>query len=65
VQDMESTDGIVRYVPFAKPEPSRRVVLAWRKSFTRGAAIEAVRDAVLACGLNGVEMLPDEAVISG
>src|SRR3954453_11301634 len=29
----------VTYVPFAKPVPTRRVVLAWRRSFTRYEAI--------------------------
>ena len=33
-------------VPFAKPVPSRRIVLAYRKSFPRPEAIEAVRAAV-------------------
>ena len=36
-------------VPFAKPEPSRRIALAWRKSFPRPQAIRAIRDAVAAC----------------
>jgi LysR family hydrogen peroxide-inducible transcriptional activator len=57
VLDMHTKDGMLRYVPFAPPIPSRRVVIAWRKSFTRGAAIEAVRQAALACDLRGVEML--------
>ena len=60
VPDMHPTEGMLRYVPFEEPTPSRRVVLAWRKSFTRGAAIEAVRQALLSCELNGVTMLPDE-----
>jgi LysR family hydrogen peroxide-inducible transcriptional activator len=34
--------------PFASPAPSRRVALAWRKSFPRPQAIEALRQAVLA-----------------
>jgi LysR family transcriptional regulator, hydrogen peroxide-inducible genes activator len=46
-------------VPFVKPVPDRRVVIAWRKSFTRPEAIEAVRHAVLACDLHGVQFLPD------
>ena len=25
----------VRYIPFTAPVPTRRVVLAWRRSFTR------------------------------
>lgn len=39
---------------FADPEPSRRVALAWRKSFPRPAAIEAVRTAILESGLSGI-----------
>jgi LysR family hydrogen peroxide-inducible transcriptional activator len=62
VPDMHAKDGMLRYVPFAKPIPSRRVVIAWRKSFTRRAAIEAVRQAVLVCDLPGVSMLPDAPV---
>src|SRR5690606_19044092 len=62
IQDMETNDGMLRYIPFTKPAPSRRIVLVWRKSFTRGAAIDAVRQALLSCQLNGVTMLPDETV---
>jgi LysR family transcriptional regulator, hydrogen peroxide-inducible genes activator len=36
-------------VPFAKPVPSRRIALAYRKSFPRPAAIAAIREAVTAC----------------
>jgi len=57
VPDMWAKEGMLRYVPFAEPGPSRRVVIAWRKSFTRRPAIEAVRQAVLSCGLHGVAML--------
>jgi LysR family transcriptional regulator, hydrogen peroxide-inducible genes activator len=57
VPDMQSRDGMLRYVPFAQPSPSRRVVIAWRKSFTRRAAIDAIRDAVLSCDLRGVSMV--------
>lgn len=55
-------DGMLHYVPFADPVPSRRVVMAWRKSFTRQAALEAVRDAILSCNLAGAAMLPDAAI---
>jgi LysR family hydrogen peroxide-inducible transcriptional activator len=47
----------VRYIPFAPPVPSRRVVLAWRRSFTRYEAIAALRNAVYACKLDGVTRL--------
>lgn len=61
IPDMQATDGMLRYVPFKEPGPSRRVVIAWRKSFTRRPAIDAVRDAVLSCNLNGVSMLNEAA----
>ncbi|SNT14270.1 transcriptional regulator, LysR family [Noviherbaspirillum humi] len=57
VPDAAAHDGMLRYIPFTDPAPSRRVVIAWRKSFTRRPAIEAVRDAVLSSGLHGVQML--------
>jgi LysR family hydrogen peroxide-inducible transcriptional activator len=50
-------DSLLAYVPFRKPVPERRVVLAWRKSFTRGAAIESLRAAILKCPLHGVDKL--------
>jgi LysR family hydrogen peroxide-inducible transcriptional activator len=36
-------------VPFAKPVPTRRVAVAYRRSFPRPAAITAIREAVAAC----------------
>ena len=50
-------DSLIAYLPFRRPVPERRVVLAWRKSFTRGAAIEALRKAILRCPLHGAERL--------
>jgi LysR family hydrogen peroxide-inducible transcriptional activator len=47
----------VRYIPFTAPAPTRRVVLAWRRSFTRYEAIAALRNAVYACQLDGVTRL--------
>ncbi|MCI1191672.1 LysR substrate-binding domain-containing protein [Calidifontimicrobium sp. SYSU G02091] len=47
----------VAYVPFAPPVPTRRVVLAWRRTFTRYEAIAALRNAVYACELPGVKRL--------
>ncbi|MEZ5657735.1 MAG: LysR substrate-binding domain-containing protein [Burkholderiaceae bacterium] len=54
-----SADGLLSYVPFEHPGPYRRVMLAWRKSFARLPAIEALRAAILALDLPGVTMLPD------
>ena len=47
----------LRFVPFSEPIPTRRVVLAWRRSFTRYEAIAALRNAVYACQLDGVTRL--------
>ncbi len=51
----------VRYIPITDeaggPPPTRRVVLAWRRSFTRYEAIAALRNAVYACDLPGVKRL--------
>ncbi|MEO6363677.1 MAG: hydrogen peroxide-inducible genes activator, partial [Caldimonas sp.] len=47
----------IAYVPFAKPSPTRRVVLAWRRSFTRYEAIAALRNTIYACELKGVKRL--------
>jgi LysR family hydrogen peroxide-inducible transcriptional activator len=49
----------VRYVPFAEPVPTRRVVLAWRRTFPRYEAIAALRNCIYACPLQGVRRLTD------
>jgi len=48
---------LIRVLPFARPVPSRRVGLAWRRSFPRPEAIESLRKAILACNLSQVEKL--------
>lgn len=50
-------DDLLALRPFSKPAPSRQVALAWRKNFPRPRAIEALRQAVLACQLGCVEMI--------
>ncbi len=52
----QGLDPVV-YVPFSDPVPTRRVVLAWRRTFTRYEAIAALRNAVYACPLPGVTRL--------
>ena len=47
----DSGGDLIRFRPFTRPVPDRRVVLAWRKSFPRPQAIEALRQAILACDL--------------
>jgi LysR family hydrogen peroxide-inducible transcriptional activator len=48
---------LIRILPFARPIPTRRVGIAWRRSFPRPEAIEALRKAILACNLPQVEKL--------
>jgi LysR family hydrogen peroxide-inducible transcriptional activator len=55
--DPHSDEGLVRYLPLTSDAPTRRVVLAWRRSFTRYEAIAALRNAVYACELAGVQRL--------
>ena len=54
-------DAYVKYLPVQDdngvPPPTRRVVLAWRRSFTRYEAIAALRNAIYACELPGVHRL--------
>ncbi|MDY0106324.1 MAG: LysR substrate-binding domain-containing protein [Giesbergeria sp.] len=51
----------IRYLPIQEADgsapPMRRVVLAWRRSFTRYEAIAALRNAIYACELPGVTRL--------
>jgi LysR family hydrogen peroxide-inducible transcriptional activator len=48
---------LIRIVPFARPVPTRRVGIAWRRSFPRPEAIETLRKSILACNLPQVEKL--------
>jgi len=52
----DARDPLIRILPL-RPEPSRRVGLAWRKSFPRPEAIEALRKAILAANLPQVEKI--------
>ncbi len=53
----QEPERLVRYLKFAPPVPTRRVVLAWRRTFPRYEAIAALRNAVHACRLDGIELL--------
>ncbi|MFM2408329.1 MAG: hypothetical protein RL358_1071 [Pseudomonadota bacterium] len=48
---------LLKIIPFAKPVPSRRIALAWRKSFTRVEAINALALAISHAKLNNIEHL--------
>ncbi len=51
--------------PISSPQASRRIALAWRASFPRPQAVEALRQAVLMCKLPGVTLLPAAPVAGG
>jgi LysR family hydrogen peroxide-inducible transcriptional activator len=44
-------------IPFTHPAPSRRIALAWRKSFARGQAIEVLVQAIAQAKISGVKLL--------
>ena len=46
--------------PFAGESPTRRIAVAWRKSFPRPRAINSLRNAIMQCDPSGVTLLPDE-----
>lgn len=53
-----AADPLLVILPFEAPVPSRRVVLAWRKSFARRVAIETLRQVILSTDLPGCTLLP-------
>jgi LysR family hydrogen peroxide-inducible transcriptional activator len=46
-------NDLLTYIPFSRPVPDRRVVLASRSTFPRAPALAVIREAVAACPLNG------------
>jgi len=48
---------LLQVVPFTKPAPSRRIALAWRKSFTRGDAIDVLATAICKTRLPGIALV--------
>jgi LysR family hydrogen peroxide-inducible transcriptional activator len=53
----QDEEPFIKYLPFEGDPPLRRVVLVWRRSFTRYEAIAAMRNAIYACELPGVNRL--------
>jgi LysR family hydrogen peroxide-inducible transcriptional activator len=48
---------LLNVIPFAKPIPSRRIALAWRKSFARTQAIDALAEAIALAKITGIRHL--------
>lgn len=55
--NVSEKQGLLRYIPFTRPIPDRRVVIAWRKSYPRLRAIDLLRQSILASSLSGVIFL--------
>jgi LysR family transcriptional regulator, hydrogen peroxide-inducible genes activator len=49
---------LLSVIPFTRPVPSRRIALAWRKSFARTQAIDALAQAVAQAKIIGIQHLP-------
>ncbi len=52
--DSDSDGGLLVRRPFSAPAPFRQIVIAWRRSFPRPEAINALRDAILSCSVDGI-----------
>lgn len=48
---------LLKVIPFAQPIPSRRIALAWRKSFARTQAVEALAKAIAQAKVTGIKPL--------
>jgi len=51
----QSNQQLIKIKPFAKPEPSRTVALAWRKHYPRKEAIQTIIDTIQQCKLPGTQ----------
>ncbi len=47
---------LIKVIPFAKPVPTRRIAIAWRKSYVRVAAIEKLVEAITQVNIASLAM---------
>ena len=52
IDTKSSLKGLLEYRPFSKPEPSREVIIAYRRSFPRMKAVELIRSSISNCKLD-------------
>lgn len=57
VMDINQQDGLVSYIPFDNPQPSRRIAIVWRKAFPRKEAVESLARVIQQCHLQNVNWL--------
>lgn len=65
MEERPSETTLLTMRPFASEAPSRRIALAWRKSFPRTKAVAALRRAILDSELRGVQWLKGERLAPG
>ncbi|WP_108469674.1 LysR substrate-binding domain-containing protein [Polynucleobacter difficilis] len=57
IPDPKTREGLIRYIPFEEPMPTRRVSLVWRKSYPRAAAMVELAKTIRRCDLPGVRLV--------
>ncbi|WP_370264404.1 LysR substrate-binding domain-containing protein [Limnobacter sp.] len=57
VPQLVPAESLLTYVPLEDEDTKRTVALVWRKSFGRREALDALRECILQCELNGVSFL--------
>ena len=57
VPERPAARDLLAYIPFTRPGPDRRVVLASRSSFPRAAALAVIAESVAACKLHGTRLV--------
>ena len=60
IDDSGEEQPLLETRPFVEVAPTRRVALAWRRSFPRPRAIATLRRAILECEMRGVAVLPKQ-----
>jgi LysR family transcriptional regulator, hydrogen peroxide-inducible genes activator len=48
---------LIKVIPFAAPAPTRRIAIAWRKSFVRLEAVEKIAQAITAINSNYMKLI--------
>ncbi|WP_018151704.1 hydrogen peroxide-inducible genes activator [Leeia oryzae] len=62
VAETEPSHSLVSIMRFEAPEPTRRIVLAWRRRFPRPDAIDVLQQAIRNCPLHGVTWVPETTI---
>jgi len=59
IPNLSQESRLLETRPFAGTPPTRQIAIAWRRSFPRPKAINALREAILRCDPTGVQLLHD------